>query len=270
MTSNRKLVRALIVFALFAASTLIAVYVTEIPPVLTQTPNSTLFQCQSKISIRTTYGLGLSDGLIGYWPLNEGSGTIACDFSGNGNAAVLIGGPLWVKEKFGYALEQKTGDIGYALANISDFTFPFTMTGWTNKSGDVHVGVIFSSVNSSASANSDQCAIQFLEGGLTAGCWINGHFNYIATKNMYNDSQFHLVVFTANSTLYQLYVDGSKEASGYFSDKLTNQTRLDILGGYGRVAVSPGVEAHDIRVYDLVLTNTEIMQLYHDQAAPYG
>lgn len=34
-------------------------------------------------------------GLIGYWPLDEGSGTAAADKSGSGNAGALTNGPAW-------------------------------------------------------------------------------------------------------------------------------------------------------------------------------
>jgi hypothetical protein len=54
-------------------------------------------------------GIGFSRGaypygLVGYWRLDEGSGTIVTDSSGNGNNGLLVGGPLWVDGKYGKAL----------------------------------------------------------------------------------------------------------------------------------------------------------------------
>jgi len=37
----------------------------------------------------------LLDGLVGYWPLDDGSGTTAADFSGAGHPGTLINGPTW-------------------------------------------------------------------------------------------------------------------------------------------------------------------------------
>src|SRR3972149_8165412 len=34
-------------------------------------------------------------GLVGYWPLDEASGTIAYDYSGNSNTGTLSNGPIW-------------------------------------------------------------------------------------------------------------------------------------------------------------------------------
>jgi len=37
----------------------------------------------------------VTDGLIGYWKLNEGSGTIAHDSTANNNTGTLVGDPVW-------------------------------------------------------------------------------------------------------------------------------------------------------------------------------
>jgi hypothetical protein len=252
--------RVLVVFAIFAISTLVAVYITEAPVSSTST---TTFQCKDIVtSMQTSSIASLSFGLLGYWPLDEGSGTSACDLSGNDNTAILVGGPIWVNGKFGEALEQKTGDIGYASANVSGFSFPFTTSVWGNKTGDITNGLILTTVNSTIGTNSDQCSIEYLNGGISAGCWIDGHDNYITTNSTYNNSQFHLVTFTATSTTYTLYVDGVLRARGLFSNALSAQTHLDILDGFGRGSTNPGVEADDVRVYNRALTASEISELY--------
>ena len=43
--------------------------------------------------------------LIGYWPLDEGSGTTAVDVSGNGHDGELIGDTSWTDGMFGGGLE---------------------------------------------------------------------------------------------------------------------------------------------------------------------
>ena len=50
-------------------------------------------------------------GLVGYWPLSEGSGTVAGDLSGNGNQGTLVNmeGADWVAGKIGQALEFNAG-----------------------------------------------------------------------------------------------------------------------------------------------------------------
>ena len=48
--------------------------------------------------------VGLEDA-IGVWLFDEGKGEVAKDSSANGNDGELIGGPKWVKGKFGQGLE---------------------------------------------------------------------------------------------------------------------------------------------------------------------
>ena len=43
--------------------------------------------------------------LVGYWPLDEGSGKEAKDASGNGNHGEFVGDPQWVDGKYGKAVE---------------------------------------------------------------------------------------------------------------------------------------------------------------------
>jgi len=50
-------------------------------------------------------GRNITDGLVGHWKFDEGSGTIAYDASGNDNHGMLINSPEWVDGKMGGALE---------------------------------------------------------------------------------------------------------------------------------------------------------------------
>jgi len=64
------------------------------------------------ISFVAVLGMGLAipakaadPDLVGYWPFDEGTGTIAFDVTGNGNDGVFVGDPQWVPGKLGGALE---------------------------------------------------------------------------------------------------------------------------------------------------------------------
>lgn len=54
----------------------------------------------SKIQKAMTYGLqGTEDGLVGYWPANEGVGTVVNDHTPNGNNATLNGQYRWIQSR---------------------------------------------------------------------------------------------------------------------------------------------------------------------------
>ncbi len=57
------------------------------------------------LGIAVTNTANADPGLVGWWRLDEGSGTTAYDSSGNGRHGTLLGNPQWVTGKIGGALE---------------------------------------------------------------------------------------------------------------------------------------------------------------------
>lgn len=85
--------------------------------------------------LATTVHADIADGLIAYWPLDEGSGTITADVSGSGSEGAVHGGPNWVDGKFGSALEFDGSDdyVDCGNPSILDFgTSDFTISAWVN------------------------------------------------------------------------------------------------------------------------------------------
>ena len=57
----------------------------------------TILMCLLFLTFSVTIAMAvLEDGLLGYWPLDAGSGTIAHDVTGNGHNGILDNGPDWV------------------------------------------------------------------------------------------------------------------------------------------------------------------------------
>ncbi len=78
-------------------------------------------------------------GLVGYWSFNEGTGSIATDFSGNGNAGTLTGPPTWVNGKRGKALNFSSGshyvDLGTNVS-IAQNLQQMTIAMWVKRTVD--------------------------------------------------------------------------------------------------------------------------------------
>ena len=56
-----------------------------------------VFMCLLFLTFSATITMAaITDGLMGYWPLDDGSGTVARDASGNGHNGALTNGPEWV------------------------------------------------------------------------------------------------------------------------------------------------------------------------------
>lgn len=61
--------------------------------------------------------------LVGYWPLDEGTGTVAHDATGNANHASLKGGPQWVAGHRGSAL-RFDGTQSMEVLTLANTAFP--------------------------------------------------------------------------------------------------------------------------------------------------
>lgn len=57
----------------------------------------------------------LTDGLVGYWPLNEGKDNIAYDYSGNSHHAMCVNSPIWKGNSILF-----NGVNNYLLPRLSD------------------------------------------------------------------------------------------------------------------------------------------------------
>jgi hypothetical protein len=78
-----------------------------------------------QISCPTCY-----QGLVGYWPFDEGSITIAKDYSGNGNNGTLVNVPTWTTGKVGGALSFNNNYVRIRSINIPGDQI--TMMAWIN------------------------------------------------------------------------------------------------------------------------------------------
>lgn len=70
------------------------------------------------------------DGLVGYWKLDEGTGNVTADSSGNGNNGTLINDPTWVDGKYGKALNFSGGSYVSIPDSVSLRVQTFSLEAW--------------------------------------------------------------------------------------------------------------------------------------------
>jgi acylphosphatase len=74
---------------------------------------------------------GRPNGLVGYWKLDENTGTSAADLSGNGNTGTLTSGPTWSTGKFGAALSFDGVNDVVSMGNVMNIgTNNATFSAW--------------------------------------------------------------------------------------------------------------------------------------------
>lgn len=99
----------------------------------------------------TSYGMGgsqsqscdpngtLLSGLVGYWKMDEGTGTTASDSSGNGNSGASVNGATWASWKFNFAGSFNGVNSYYDISNYSSLATAmqnhFTYSVWVKYNG---------------------------------------------------------------------------------------------------------------------------------------
>lgn len=68
------------------------------------------------------------EGLVAYWPFDEGTGKAAADVTGNGHDGKFAGAPKWVDGKFGTALEFDGEEDHVAVADDAELAIEENIT----------------------------------------------------------------------------------------------------------------------------------------------
>ncbi len=199
--------------------------------------------------------------LIGHWPMNENTGTTTADTSGNSNTATLMGGlPAWAAGHLGYGLDfNGTGDYLSLGKDIGIAGGTFTIASWVSWDG-------YSTGVATIIGGSDSGYVQFR---------INGNYGNetlellsqasksvgVSAGTIPTTTWTHVAV-TFEGTNYVFYINGSASGTGANATTFTSRnTRIGeqvFLWGEGFSGTMD-----DVRIYNRVLTGTEITTLYN-------
>jgi hypothetical protein len=208
-------------------------------------------------------------GLVGYWNFNEGNGTIAHDFSGNGNNGTLSGSPFptWVAGKHGQALNLLT--TGIATVNNSpsiNLGTTETIAFWVKGATATSYGVLLQKSDYSTTG----WAIQNSAGGDIAALYMRidtsggtAQGNACGGPSLANvlDNTWHHVVFVLNNGACTAYKDGVGNGGGTYTvgGGFANSAQpLMMLSGSGADTLD------DVRIYNRALSASEVNTLYHE------
>lgn len=219
----------------------------------------------------------LSQGLRGYWKLDDGTGTNATDGSGNGNTLAMTGSPSWVTGNIGPSALDFSGSGQYLsvadpASGVLDFAqgADFSITGWfnrdtfaadhtivakkTNQTTDagyvVWIDEFTDDVNFEISDGTDTYAEDSIA-SFTATGW--HHFAAV-----WNDSNGAFI-----------YIDGV-----FDDDTTTSTASIDSLSNANAFTIGAESDAgvpfdgrlDDIRVYGYALSADEVAKLYNTTA----
>ncbi|HUB79539.1 MAG TPA: S8 family serine peptidase [Bryobacteraceae bacterium] len=218
------------------------------------------------VNFQFSTGISLTSGLLGYWPFDEDSGSVAHDQSGNGYNASLSQSS-WTVGLFGYAVNFN-GVSSQGVTSSIPFGSSFSISAWVNPTvtsqtayaavaqaesltglflGVDSSGTQYKFVVDSGAGSTGSCAFM----GVVSGCAQGGTIS----------SGWHLATGTYDGTTGNLYVDGVLVASDTFTAPGSASLALSIARNYVSGAVWNGI-LDDLRLYSRALTAEEVSNLY--------
>ena len=210
-------------------------------------------------SVLVSPGRGAPPDLVGWWKLDETSGLIAADASGNGNDGTLKGDPQWAAGMLGGAIElDGTGDyVDCGAGDPLNLTDEVTIACWMKvrtftKAWQTIVG---KGDNYQLERNSQDDVVNFYIG-------TPGRRTGPGVTNV-NDGEWHHVAGTYDGAAMRLYIDGTLDKEAPNSGPLSPDGDPLYMG---ESAQWPNRHfdgwIDDVRVFGGVLTADHIQDLY--------
>ena len=210
-------------------------------------------------------------GLVGYWSMNEGAGTVAGDGSGNGNRGTLTNGPTWVDGKRGKALNFDGVDDEVKVADSSSLVFnDISMSAWFKVTSNGDLQELFR--QDICSGTRDLYGMRMTTAGI---------FDVLLSRDTTIDSVSTIGARLDNGTWHHIVGVGNVGVGlKVYIDRVLNNTASDASTGsidsaatFLRIGKSGdcGTPNQDffngsideVRIYNRVLTPAEIKRLYN-------
>ena len=217
--------------------------------------------------------------LVGYWSLNDNSGTKATDSSGKGNVGTLTNGSTWGAGRYGSGVvfdgvndHIKIGN-SLGIAGSASLTVAFWVKPTNVASGGVVAGLVNSNPNfavfvgpfggsggsGSISVEYQTCGEYTVNGAVSNGVW--KHVAVVKTPGTVH----------ANTTIY---VNGVAQShTNEFSDcdpNFTGNNSFNVGAGWNSDTDFPFVgSVDDVRVYGRALTAAQVIDLYSSGATSH-
>ena len=252
--------------------------------------NSTIYNKSGTQKNMSYFGVGenninLNSGLIGWWKLDEGSGTHAMDSSSSNNG-ILTNGPTYTTGKFNDTCIDFDGSNDYVDGGrISVLEFQrnstYTVSFWAN-------GVVGDDGNGTYVSYKRTVGASTYEGWsvLTNGSYVYISMNEttwdpalsIRSTNLFEDGLWHHFVFSYDGTNdvsgFKVYLDGIDDTSSYsthINNPLSSDTAILytsehrlLIGAFEKTDLMWYFDGKisDVRIYDRVLSAFEVKKLY--------
>ena len=217
-------------------------------------------------------------GLVGYWSFNEGTSTVATDFSGNGNHGTLSTAgsalPVWVNGKRGKALNFASDDtyVDMGAPSSLDMDGAMTVCAWANADALGADTSILS--NSDGGPSNIQYSISVVSSGLITFFWANGgsYEQYDSATGLIVPGRWYHVCGVRNgSGVGTLYIDAQSIGTPTGDVSVPTSAGNATIGRLGsRDADYFDGMIDEVRIYSRALSAPEIAALAKTGAVKFN
>jgi len=210
----------------------------------------------------------INRGLEGFWPLDDGAGTVATDVSPwRRNGALtnfgLSSGTGWGAGRNGKALVFDGSNDYVPVAKIPPIT-KCTLAVWLKSTG-TGANTMVATKNFSGGVVPMALSISSGAGAAVGMSFYNGAWQASGvTTDVSNDGKWHFVAGTYDGATLRYYLDGKLDASAAYTGSLPNNTNPLEIGAYTAGASYFKGTMSGFRLLSRALTPGEIARIYAD------
>ena len=172
-------------------------------------------ECQSSGScVNTSVSGGILNGLVGYWKLDESSGSTAADSSGNGNSGTYNGATsstsvptVHFTDPYSRSLNGTSDFIRIPTPSIINSLTTATVSTWIKTTNSSSREFILSTWDGT---NGFQL---FINGSGKDYLWADSNATGLAGTKIISDGNWHHLVMVLDGTTGYLYVDGTLDVT---------------------------------------------------------
>lgn len=200
----------------------------------------------------------ITQGLVGYWKFDEGSGTSAADSRGS-NTGTLYNGPTWVSGKSSYALSFDGANDYVRATNSNPLGNIYTVAWWQKNDGPSN-GPEIQPIGLVQSSN------QFYKvNGGNSMCWVNNLSGCTSTSDTIGEWTHY--AYVSEPAQWRIYRNGALARTRDVSTLSLPTSNIDVGRMYGATWFWNGT-IDEVMVFNRALSASEIRLLYENPGYP--
>jgi len=213
-------------------------------------------------------------GLVGWWKMDEGTGTTTADSSGGGNTGTLVAAPTWTTGgKINDALTFNGTSQYVSVPDVASLRLSsaWTASAWVKVSALPASGAVAKILTRDDGAGNSSYALSLDNGDIcSSAAWLvsfddaGGTIHPVCYLTTITTGAWYHLVGTWDGTTLTMYVNGVPTAANVPGALPTSNTggALEIANEYTNTWYFNGT-VDDVRVYNRTLSASEVRDLYN-------